>query len=52
MFIGKECPLYCGSGYHSDQPLPKSKIEVELFILENTTHVQRIGVKREWENYA
>jgi len=43
---------YSGNGYHSDPALPKSKAQVELFISENPTHVQKIGIQQQWENYA
>ena len=43
---------FVGSGYHTDPPLPKTKTEVETFILNNTEHCQRVGANQLWEDYA
>lgn len=43
---------FVGSGFHSDPQLPRKKSEVKKFIEQNPKHVQRVGARQQWENYA
>jgi hypothetical protein len=43
---------YSRSGNQCDAPLPRSKQEVNLFVDSNPQHVQKIGTKNKWSEYA
>lgn len=43
---------FSGSGYHSDDPLPKTKQAVNAFIEQHPKHAQRIGQQNKWSDYV
>lgn len=43
---------YSGSAYHNDAPLPRSKQEVNVFVVSNPKHVQIIGAENMWSEYV